>query len=85
MVSHYAHRYYFLKEIEPRRSGRDLVRTPEFMYVHVAVVTCFTSSHSKRLLLRYRVGTVPVQEVRMANPSAAGFRAFSGQGRRLAD
>ncbi len=33
--THIHPRYYFLKEIEPRRSGRDIIRTPDFMYVMV--------------------------------------------------
>lgn len=31
------HMYYFLKEIEPRRSGRDLIHTPNFLYVHMGL------------------------------------------------
>ena len=39
----------------------------------------------KRWLLQAGIGTVPVREVPMANPSDMRFRAFQGRGRRLAD
>lgn len=65
------HLYYFLREIEPRRSGRNLVQTPMFM---------------KRLVHKLSPTRVPVQEVASAShPSSAGFRAFQGSGRRLTD
>ena len=38
-----------------------------------------------RLCLQYRIGRVPIQAVNPINPSDLRFRAFQGQGRRLAD
>ena len=67
-------RFYYLNNIYPASGGRRLIVTPGWL---------------KRLCVRYRVGRshdVPVQEARregIVNPSAPGFRAFSGAARRL--
>lgn len=63
-------RYYFLKELHPAAGGGRYLETPTIL---------------KRWLLQAGIGTVPVREVPMANPSDMRFRAFQGQGRRLAD
>ncbi len=63
-------RYWFLTEVYPLASGRHVVRTPAWL---------------SRLCLQYGIGRVPIQAVNLANPSDAGFRAFSGRGRRLGD
>lgn len=65
-----ARRYYFLKELHPAAGGARLLDTPLWL---------------KRALLSAGVGTVPVREVPMQNPSDPRFRAFVGRGRRLND
>lgn len=62
------HMYYFLTEIYPSTSGRHLISTPLWL---------------SRLVYRYGLGKVPVQQVRPEHPSSAGFRAFIGRSHRL--
>ena len=62
-------RYYFLKDLHPAAGGGRYLETPTFL---------------KRWLLQAGIGQVNVREVPMSHPSDAGFRAFSGRGRRLA-
>ena len=65
------HCYYYLTDVVPRITGRSPVATPHWL---------------ARLCLRYNVGRVPVAAAGpLPNPSDAGFRAFTGRGRRLAD
>ncbi|KAK9830886.1 hypothetical protein WJX81_001804 [Elliptochloris bilobata] len=64
------HLYYFLTELHPAAGGRELLRTPNWL---------------KRQVLAAGFGQVDVREVQMANPADPRFRAFAGQGRRLAD
>jgi hypothetical protein len=62
--------YWFLTEAYPQASGRHVITTPVWL---------------SRLCLQYRIGRVPIQAVNPINPSDFRFRAFQGQGRRLAD
>jgi len=105
------HMYYFLTEVYPRTSGRNVIQTPTWLCVIIMPIVIFYAfCHSTvgqyifdhlflftfsrpsiyipcraRLVYRYRLGSVPVQQVNAVHPSDSGFRAFSGQARRLAD
>jgi len=62
------HLYLFFTEVYPRMYGYTPIRTPLWL---------------SRLVYRYGLGKVPVQQVNPVHPSNAGFRAFSGRGQRL--
>lgn len=64
------HVYYFLKDVYPRSSGRNLLQTPTWLV---------------RLVARSGIGRVPIQQLNPVNPSDIRFRAFQGRARRLAD
>ena len=63
------HLYFYLKRLHPRQGGRDLLVTPLWL---------------RRIVSHWGIGAPPVQEANM-HPSVnvAGFRPFSGRGRRL--
>lgn len=86
------HLYLFFTDVYPRMSGYTPIRTPLWLYVffcqciqinvQILHLYCVIICRS-RLVYRYGLGKVPVQQVNPVHPSSAGFRAFSGRGHRL--
>ena len=64
------HLYYYLKRLHPRQGGRDILATPVWL---------------QRMVANWGIGAPAVREATMhpAASTSPGFRAFSGQGRRL--